>query len=159
MSESVLQNAWHRGQIPIANAICFPDGRMLLLSLNWEAGYVPQISVLGETRIEEFLSKQPDWFAEVEPLCELTLPGVGTLLAGEGSYGSDGFFALVDERGNFVYSAFFTSSNPFVALDLRQPPSMVSAFSTAQTEWTFDYNRPWNLMVQKVDRPDLCKPA
>jgi hypothetical protein len=157
--ETVLQDAWHRGAVPIAEAICFPDGRMLLLSLNWEPGDVPLVSVLEETRIEQFLSKQPDWFAEVDPLCELALPGLGTLLAGGGSSGADGFFALVDDHSQLVYSAFFTSSNPFVALELRQPPSGISVFSTAQTEWSFDYNEPWNLTIRRVDRPDLCKRA
>jgi hypothetical protein len=159
MENSLLQTEWRNGRLPIADAVCFPSGKMMLLSSDLAGGEVPEIRVVGETSIEVFVSAKPGWFAEVDSLCELRLSGVGTFIAGEGSYGSDGFIALTDEHASLIYSAFFAFSNPFIALERGPDPFHISAFSTAQTEWCFDYRRPWEMTVRKADRSDLRRPS
>ncbi len=42
----------------------------------------------------------------------------GSLVGGEGSQGSDGFFARLNESQDLVWAVFFEDSNPFVGVDV-----------------------------------------
>ena len=58
------------------------------------------------------LVEDPEWVASIIITREVPIPD-GLLCAGEGSHGSEGFFARLDADWNLVWVAHFQESNPF----------------------------------------------
>jgi len=138
-----VSGAWKAGRIPIADAITFGDGRMLLLELITQENGPDQIRSVEETTFDAFLARNPGWLADVTPVVEIDIPSRGILQAGEGSQGADGFIALADKDGELVYCVFCTSSNPFRALAIGEDGATVRAVTTADVEWSFHIDSPW----------------
>lgn len=139
------REAWNEGQVPIADAVTFGDGRMILLEvLHAEAGRIT-IRPIAETTFESFISYNPGWLAEVTCITQTELPSRGLLQSGEGAQGSDGFIALCDSSGELIYCLFCMSSNPFTKLSLSKDHSKVQATTSNGVEWSFDVDTPWKI--------------
>lgn len=69
------------------------------------------------------------------------------ILAGEGSYGSDGFLAVFETNTDqLMWLAFFKSSNPFNKV--RVVGNEIYAFSTIGCVWRFDVKDPIRCSVK-----------
>lgn len=140
---SLASANWSKGRVVIADAVTFADGRLVLLDLQRLRLGVPVDCSCGESSVGKFLSEHPGWLADVTTTTEAAAPPHGTLQAGEGSQGSDGFIALTDVAGNLAFCLFSTGSNPFVSVELMADRSTVRAISSAGTSWCFSIDTPW----------------
>lgn len=139
------REAWSAGQVPIADAVTFGDGRMILLDVLHAEDGRTVVRAIAETTFDSFLTYNPDWLADVACLTETELPSRGLLQAGEGSQGGDGFIALCDVSGALTYCVFCTSSNPFTKLGLSEDQSRVHAVTSEGVEWSFNVDTPWKI--------------
>ena len=145
-----VRQAWNQGQVPIADAVTFGDGRMVLLDvLHVEDGGTMVVRPLAESTYGSFLTYNPGWLADVTPLAEIQLPSGGLLQSGEGSHGGDGFISLSDQSGELVYCVFCTSSNPFTELAMSEDRSRVRAVTSNGVEWSFDLDTPWKIDTRR----------
>jgi hypothetical protein len=91
---SEIQELWRDGRLPIEDGVFFADGRSYAVDL------------------AEILAEDPDWLTSIDITREAPAPG-GFVCAGEGSHGSEGFFARLDGDRNLVWVCYLSESNPF----------------------------------------------
>lgn len=148
------REAWSGGQVPIADAITFGDGRMILLDVLHAEDGRTIVRPIAETTYDSFLAYNPEWLADVTCLAELELPSRGLLQCGEGSQGGDGFISLSDKDGKLVYCVFCMSSNPFTELALSGDRSRVQAVTSDGAAWSFNVDTPWNIDTRSSGEED-----
>lgn len=146
------KDAWTLEQVPIANAVTFGDGRMILLEVLTAEDGAKVVRALAETTFDSFIKYNPDWLSDVTCVAEVDVPNVGKLQAGEAAEGAEGFVALCDADGSLVYCIFCTSSNPFAKLTLSRDNSTVRALTTSGVEWSFAIATPWRIETRVVER-------
>lgn len=139
------REAWRKGQVPLADAVTFGDGRMILLEVLLADDGRPMVRPIAESTYESFLAHNPGWLADVTCFAELPLSSGGLLQSGEGSQGGDGFISLTDQDGELVYCVFCMCSNPFTELALSEDELRVRAVTTSGIEWSFHLDTPWNV--------------
>jgi hypothetical protein len=142
-----LQGHWDAEECPIVEGVIFPDGRIWSISAE---------HVLGNpgVQIEQVLRPQ-DWTSLAElvaagpfhcsNLCsnsELVDAAINRrIICGEGSWGGDGFVAVLKaDSGKILWIAFFSTSNPFLSVKLEG--DQVIATSNHGIRWRFPLNSP-----------------
>jgi len=142
-----VREVWLEGQAPIADAVTYGDGRMILLDVLHDESGRTRVRPIAETTYDSFLAYNPGWLSDVTCLATLGLPAGGLLQAGEASQGGDGFISLSDKNGELIYCVFCMSSNPFTGLSLSEDRSRVQALTSHGVEWSFDVDTPWKIDV------------
>lgn len=134
-----LEELWHSGQLPIRDGLYTPSGVVHLLRMN---DTTPGgIEIVDTSDIDSILSADPDWLTSVDVTREAEIEGgAGRLLAGEGSHGSEGFFARVDEKNDPMWIVYLEESNPFV--DISLDGSKATFHSSSGISVTVDINYP-----------------
>lgn len=66
---------------------------------------------------------------------------------GEGSYGSEGFVAYLDERKNLLWVLYSETSNPFINI-MEECEGIVVAESSANFKIRLDVNKPTSLSLK-----------
>ncbi|WP_260451537.1 hypothetical protein [Listeria cossartiae] len=66
---------------------------------------------------------------------------------GEGSYGSEGFVAYLDESKNLLWVLYSETSNPFVNI-MEECEGIVVAESSANFKIRLDVNKPTSLSLK-----------
>ena len=108
---SAIDDLWDDGKLPIRDALHFAGGGSY--------DVVRDPYVLGCLGVREafdlpgMLAEAPTWLSSIGGLIEEPLKGGDFLWGGEGSHGSDGFFARVRPDETLVWAVFFMDSNPF----------------------------------------------
>ena len=134
-----LAELWHSGQLPIRDGLYTHSGVVYLLQRNdtTPAG----IEILDTSDIDSILSADPDWLTSVDVTREMEIEAAaGRLLAGEGSHGSEGFFARVDKNNNPLWVIYLEESNPFV--DISSSENEATFHSSSGISITVDINHP-----------------
>lgn len=125
---SAISALWQREQIPIDDGLFLADGR----------GYEAEIAdgrlrLTAPLDLDAMLAADPEWVAWIIITREVAIPG-GLLVAGEGSHGSEGFFARLDSERNLVWVAHFQQSNPFTEISvLGQEATFTSTLGVSVT--------------------------
>jgi hypothetical protein len=110
---TAISALWRKEQVPIEDGLFLADG----------AAYEVDV-VNGRLRIgapfdlDSLLAADPTWVASIIVTREVPIPD-GLLCAGEGSYGSEGFFARLDTNRNLVWVVHFQESNPFTEISVH----------------------------------------
>jgi hypothetical protein len=144
------RQAWRERKVPIADAVTFGNGRMILLEVLHTDEGCTSVRAVAETTLDSFTKHNPDWFAEVVPVVEVPASSHGLIRAGEGSQGGDGFIALSDQADELVYCVFCTSSNPFAKLAFFEDTSRVHAITSNAVEWSFHVDTPWKIETRNL---------
>lgn len=112
-----IQILWRRRRLPIHDALYRSDGTSYAVRI---AASAPGGLVLGgQFDITELLALEPEQLTAVDVTAYLDLPdGVGRVGIGEGSYGSEGFFARCDCSDDLVWVVYLENFNPFVSVEI-----------------------------------------
>lgn len=94
---------------------------------------------MEEWDLTEFMAEEPDWLTSIDITGETRIPG-GYVCAGEGSYGSEGFFARLNEDRSLVWVCYLSGSNPFDELLVEAPT--LTAKSTSGLSITVSLDAP-----------------
>jgi hypothetical protein len=110
---SAIADLWREEQVPIEDGLFLADGTA------YAVGVVDgRLCVGAAMDLDAMLAADPDWVASIIINREVPIPG-GLLCSGEGSYGSEGFFARLDTDRNLVWVVHFQYSNPFTEIDVH----------------------------------------
>jgi hypothetical protein len=110
---STISDLWNSGELPILDGLHHADGTSVAVRLAPEA---PGGLRTGEAiDVDALVAADPDWVTTFDITFEVALPGEsGDLLCcGEGSFGSEGFFARVDAERRLRWVVYLEHSNPF----------------------------------------------
>jgi hypothetical protein len=147
--DTEVVGAWRDERVPLANAVTFADGSMIILEVDRYSDGSVIVRALGKTTFASFASFNPGWWAAITPLCESRSPSGHVVIAGEGSQGSDGFIALCGVNGEFQHCTFFTRSNPFVNVQVNAGAAVILATNNLGEQWSMSLTEPWNIHVTK----------
>lgn len=144
-------------RLPIASGVFFGDGRWIpvqpqmideLASGSAGSRYVIHPGV--SRNIEELGREESDGFAAITELVEESASDESRNLrvcCGEGSYGGDGFVALLRaDDGSPIWVAFFEDSNPFVSVRLTESEAI--GVTNLGHEWRFPIDAPERVRVR-----------
>jgi hypothetical protein len=136
---SAIDDLWDDGKLPIRDALHFSGGSSY--------DVVRDPYVLGCLGVREafdlpgMLAEAPTWLSSIGGLIEEPLKSGDFLWGGEGSHGSDGFFARVRPDETLVWAVFFMDSNPFeVGIELFG--KYAKFHSSAEIAFTVDIDDP-----------------
>jgi hypothetical protein len=112
VSTSIV-DLWRAGKLPIRAGLYRADGAAIV------ARYDPNspggLSLLDQFSLEAVMRADPDYVTHIDITVKHELAcGGGCLVAGEGSYGSEGFFARIDAANMLIWVVYLEDSNPFV---------------------------------------------
>lgn len=151
----MVQSHWRLGRLPHFSGITLGDGRLIVMS---EASHLAggqmacRVSPVCESCVSSFVEFSGE-FVEVTSTTPLLHLNEGlSAIAGEGEMGNEGFVALVSGTV-LVWSAFFTSANPFYQLNLGQAGKLLVATSTHELHWHFPMASPWDVTVSSSVDP------
>ncbi|TFF39194.1 hypothetical protein [Mucilaginibacter psychrotolerans] len=134
---------------PVVDGIVFSDATIQLfeVSATWAPRYKFEIQKAAITSIAELEAKGELYWAGCGILDNYTANERALkVVCGEGSYGNDGFIAVINlATWHTMWIAYFTSSNPFCKVSLEQ--DQVVAMSTYDCIWKFDLNKPANVEI------------
>lgn len=144
--KNLLHDLWEKEELPIVNAILFPDGRGIYFYIDM---YELTITKGEEFDLNEFISQDTDNVSPIGPLCRLATDG-GMCRAGEASYGSEGFIAYLNHNNEIVWILFSENSNPFDELR-ESAPGKIIASSTFGYDLYIDLKNPLDMQIKKAN--------
>jgi hypothetical protein len=119
---------WSQGLLPIHDGLYEAAGPARTVRIDPTA---PGGLVLMELfDVDELLRADPDYVTSIDITTRLDLPaGAGRLCCGEGSYGSEGFFARTDANGQLVWVVYLERSNPFTEVNVDDRRALFTSTS------------------------------
>ncbi|MCE7082187.1 hypothetical protein [Streptomyces sp. ST2-7A] len=114
---SIASGLWGDGKVFIRDALRMVS-RGVSIDVQLDDESDSGVSFGGEFDLEFELGKNPDWVTPVDVTGTRETGDGGEICRGEGSYGSEGFFARMDEKGGLIWVMYFEESNPFVGVSL-----------------------------------------
>ena len=114
---STLEKLWSTGRLPIRDGLYTSSGDAYSVQISDMAP--GGLEILEKFDLDSMVEADPDWLTSIDITREMEIDG-GTcrLLAGEGSHGSEGFFARVDSCNNLKWVVYLEESNPFVDINI-----------------------------------------
>ncbi|MFC0539900.1 hypothetical protein [Kutzneria chonburiensis] len=131
---SEIEELWRAGRLPIEDGVFFADGRSYAVDVDGSA-----LRVVEEIDLAELLAEDPDWLTSIDITREAPAPG-GFVCAGEGSHGSEGFFARLDADRKLVWVCYLSESNPIGELTVLD--RALTVVSTSGVTITVDLDAP-----------------
>lgn len=127
---SSLARQWERGELPIRDMVYLADGRAFAVELGEH--FPGGMAVTEPTSLDAILASDPDWLTSfvVTHIVELRSEEGGSVCCGEGSWGSEGFFARIASGGEPIWVVYLENSNPFVEIDIDSD-DRVARFSSS----------------------------
>lgn len=107
-----ITRLWHAGNLPIRDGLYRADGATRAVRADTSAR--GGLALLDPFNLDAWLLANPEWCTCIDTTAELSLPnGSGYLCCGEGSYGSEGFFARISPDRTLAWVVYLEHSNPF----------------------------------------------
>ncbi|MFJ1756581.1 hypothetical protein [Kitasatospora sp. NPDC088134] len=132
---TALARLWSREQLPIRDGLYTAAGGAFDVEVDPRAP--GGLRVLDGFDVEEFLREDPEWITSLTTTAEVELPaGAGYLCCGEGSHGSEGFFARLSPDHDLLWAVYLEESNPFVDLTVTGDRAVIR--STADVTIVLD---------------------
>lgn len=104
---TMISDLWRQEQVPIEDGLFLADGAA------YEVDVVDtRLRLRAPLDLDALLAADPEWVAWITITREVPISD-GLLCSGEGSHGSEGFFARLDANRNLVWVVHFQESNPF----------------------------------------------
>lgn len=139
MSVSDISTLWNNGKLPVRDALHFARGYSYSVRLN--AAIPGGIELLEAFDLNDLLNTDPERLTSIDITREIKISdGAGYLCCGEGSYGSEGFFARLDDRKILTWVVYLEESNPFV--DILLDDTKATFNSSSNVSITLDTERP-----------------
>ncbi|SCG37568.1 hypothetical protein [Micromonospora zamorensis] len=136
---STIARLWLADNLPIRDGLYRADG--LTRAVRAGPSTPGGLALLEPFDLEAWLLANPEWHTTIITTIELPLPdGSGYLCCGEGSYGSEGFFARLDQLNMLVWVVYLEDSNPFVDAAIHGPHATVR--SSSRLSVTVDLTSP-----------------
>ena len=136
-------------ECPIVDGIIFPDSTILLLDVTaaWKPTVKFKIQTASKTSIADLDRTGKLFWAGCSILDEYDdVQRSIKIVCGEGSYGSDGFLAVINwKTKSTIWMAYFTSSNPFCKV--KTEDNQLVAISTIGCAWRFELENPTEVEV------------
>jgi hypothetical protein len=141
--KNLLNELWKREELPCIDAIFFPNGKALRIHID-----LPQstIDIGDEFNSNEFILQDIENVSSIGLACEILMGNGFKCYAGEGSFGSDGFIACLNNKDDIAWIFFSEWSNPFDELE-EISPGKVRATSTANFSLLIDIENPLNMEI------------
>jgi hypothetical protein len=141
--KNMLNELWEREELPCIDAIFFPNGKVFRVHIN-----VPQltINIKDEFNLNEFILQDTEYVSSIGLTCEILMTDGFKCYAGEGSFGSDGFIACLNNKSDIAWIFFSEWSNPFEELE-EISPRKIRATSTANFFLLIDIENPLNMEI------------
>ncbi len=148
-----LHDNWAKGKCPLLNGVIFADGTYYpIRHVAQPRRSFPVELFFDPARQMTPLSSIGEW-TQITPLCEVVDQSKGIFaVAGEGGMGADGFIALMHSDRVLQWNAFFTFSNPFIAL-LLVGDELVARNNHGE-HWRVPLSTPWKITIEKPNQTD-----
>lgn len=111
---SAIESLWENFRLPIRDSLYIHSGESY--DVAYSSTEPSSLHVISPFDLEAELEADPDWTSEVDGMKSTDLPGGGLLWAGDGSYGSEGFFARLTTDRLLVWAVFLMDSNSFTEI-------------------------------------------
>lgn len=146
-----IRNFIEHLECPSINGIMFGDETIQLLTVDvkWQEPIRYTINQRGvKVSIGDLLKSETISWCSCAVLDDLVDRDRSIrVLAGEGTYGSDGFLAIIEVKTNItIWLAFFKDSNPFSKVKIIE--NKLYAESTLGCLWIFNIKNPLQCIVQ-----------
>ncbi|MHA8111788.1 hypothetical protein ACX122_01425 [Kosakonia cowanii] len=133
---------WEDGLLPIKNAIYFSNGKSFLCEIRPYP--TPYIEKNGEFDFSAFYEEDKDEVTDIDKFREIKLANNCYCCIGEGSYGSEGFIAYLDENKKLVWVLYSEESNPFINV-YEYMPGIIIVESSSNIRLRININNPVDL--------------
>ncbi|WTO36101.1 hypothetical protein OG399_17750 [Streptomyces achromogenes] len=134
---TLIERLWREYELPAVDGIYFADGRAYEVSVSRTE---PILRINEALDVEQLLTEDPDLVARVDGLSTHELADGDVLWAGEGSYGSDGFFGRVHSDRGLVWAVFLEEVDPFHTIEVAGREATFT--STSGVVITVDIDNP-----------------
>ncbi|MBV9561793.1 MAG: hypothetical protein JOY90_15300 [Bradyrhizobium sp.] len=125
---------WRESRLPIKDGVYFADGRSYAVD-----AVHGRLSVVEQFELAEMLAEDADWVTKIHVTRQVVAPG-GFACAGEGSWGSEGFFGRLNADEQLVWVCYLSEGNPFDRVVVAD--GMLTAMSTSGLTITVDLDAP-----------------
>ncbi|EJI3495537.1 hypothetical protein NEU90_002889 [Salmonella enterica] len=133
---------WEDNLLPIKDAIYFSNGRSFLCKImDYPTLHIERN---GEFDFSAFFEKNKDEVTDIDKFREIKLANNCYCCVGEGSYGSEGFVAYLDENKNLVWVLYSEESNPFINVS-EYIPDIIIVESSSNIRLKININNPMDL--------------
>ena len=148
MNSSIIE-LWEQRRLPTRSALSFADGTAIPLA-------IVESPILTLTKgaafgMNQFFEQNPDDLTCIEIFKTLPLRHDGSCCVGEGSHGSEGFVACLDEAQSLRWVIYLDHSNPFDDIDEVAAGTIV-ALSTAGLALRVDVENPLAMSLIRQPR-------
>lgn len=136
---TLIQRLWADEYLPIQDGLYRADGTAYGVKV--DATAPGGLEILQEFSLEDFLSPDPEMTTAIITTLEKPLENAsGYVFCGEGGYGSEGYFGLLDSQRNLVWVVYLEDCNPFI--DALVAGSIVTFRSSSEVVITVDLEAP-----------------
>lgn len=125
---------WRAGQLPIEDGVFYADGRSYAVDV-----VDGDLVVAEEFDLGLLLAEDPDWLTTIDITREAGA-SPGSVCGGEGSHGSEGFFARLNADGGLVWVCYLSEANPVDTLVVSNGKLTVT--TTSGVSITVDVDDP-----------------
>jgi hypothetical protein len=139
---NLIEKLWKEYKLPMGDALHYASGESYEVVADSDT--MGGMKVLEPFNLED---DDPDWITYVDGLKSMQLDEGGWLWGGEGSHGSQGFFARLHANRSLVWAVFFDDSNPFLEIHLSR--KLATFRSTSGVVITVDIDDPRIIILQK----------
>lgn len=144
--KSIISELWSQGLLPIKEAIYFSDGKAFSYKIT--SYPLPDIEKGESFDFVDFYNKNKDEVTCVDIMMNIRLSNGCYCCVGEGSYGSEGFIAYLDECNILIWVIYSEASNPFFNV-VECGGNTVIVESTANVKIRINIYNPMNLELIK----------
>ncbi|MGG6195791.1 hypothetical protein ACQV2B_17120 [Pantoea allii] len=142
--KNIISKLWGNELLPIRNAVFYFDDRATSCKIS--SYPTPKIEVGEDFDFIDYHRNNEEEVTSIDIIKEVKLHNECYCCVGEGSYGSEGFVAYLDEAKNPIWILYSESSNPFFSVFEHQE-SIILVESTAGLKIKIDINNPTNLKL------------
>jgi len=140
--KNIISELWAQELLPIKDAIYFSDGRAFSYKIKYYP--IPSVEKSELFDFNDFYNKNKEEVTSFDIMKNLRLSNGCYCCVGEGSYGSEGFVAYLDEKKILIWVLYSGTSNPFFNV-IECEDSTVQAESTANVKIKLNINNPINI--------------
>jgi hypothetical protein len=141
---STITKLWAAGNLPIRDGLYTAAGESYAVRL--DAAAPGGLEILAPFDLDAVLAPDPDYVTSIDITGWTELPGgAGWLCRGEGSYGSEGFFARTDAARNLTWVIYLEESNPVI--DISVSGGVATFTSSSEIVIRVEIDRPWSTVV------------
>ncbi|MDR0356588.1 MAG: hypothetical protein LBJ64_12765 [Deltaproteobacteria bacterium] len=134
---------WNDGHIPIFDGLYFPDGTIFDLRLRCCPS--PRI-IRGQPFVVDWRNVDSSRLTSLTETFCLDLLEFGKMSLGEGSYGSEGFFAYYNGKNELQWACYSEFSNPFITAEYKGDGQAIVE-SSADYRINVDVLRPQDMHI------------